>query len=212
MTRGGILTGGEVSCGNVIYRGERCVRYSPIFKSVQRLTALLMTLCDQAEKYMFAMGRSGIMRPANILDKLFVAIPLPKRANRRVLCRFCKHKTHFMQHGGTHKRGNGDSHQQGNNIRPRRERQVLLDDDHEAQDKAEDENHNIPPPGGLLVVFDHVSMVTVVVASGSGAFVRLDEITAPEQGTMSNQGTNLARMSVVFRIINCVGYVQQHLP
>jgi hypothetical protein len=53
------------------------LRYSPIFKSLDKSTALLMTLCDQAAKYMFPTGRSGTIKPASILDKLFVAIPLP---------------------------------------------------------------------------------------------------------------------------------------
>lgn len=58
---------------------EIYLRYSPIFKSFDRLTALEMTLCDHAAKYMLPMGRPGSMRPANILDKLLVAMPLPNR-------------------------------------------------------------------------------------------------------------------------------------
>ena len=55
------------------------LRYSPIFKSFESITVLLMTLCDQAAKYMFPTGRPGIMKPASIFDRLFVAMPLPKR-------------------------------------------------------------------------------------------------------------------------------------
>lgn len=53
------------------------LRYSPIFKSLDRFTALEMTLWDQAAKYMFPTGRPGSMSPANILERLSVAIPLP---------------------------------------------------------------------------------------------------------------------------------------
>ena len=44
-----------------------------------------MVLCDQAAKYILPTGRPGMARPAIILDKLFVAIPLPKRAYKTVL-------------------------------------------------------------------------------------------------------------------------------
>lgn len=53
------------------------IRYSPIFRSLQRLTVLEITLWDQAAKYMLPTGRPGIMIPPSILDRLFVAIPLP---------------------------------------------------------------------------------------------------------------------------------------
>jgi len=78
MTRGGILTAESVSgCTNNFFLFWLYLRYSPIFKSLDKLTVLLMTLCDQAAKYMFPTGRSGTNKPASILDKLFVAIPLP---------------------------------------------------------------------------------------------------------------------------------------
>lgn len=55
------------------------IRYSPILRSMHRLTEFVMTLCDHAAKYMLPTGRSGIIRPAIILDRLFVAMPLPYR-------------------------------------------------------------------------------------------------------------------------------------
>lgn len=62
------------------------LQYSPILRSLQRLMQFAMTLCDQAAKYMFPTGRPGRSRPAIILDKLLVAIPLPKRAYKSELC------------------------------------------------------------------------------------------------------------------------------
>lgn len=59
--------------------GKYHVRYSPIFKSPHRLTVFEMILCDQAAKYMLPTGRPGSIRPASNFDRLFVAIPLPKR-------------------------------------------------------------------------------------------------------------------------------------
>lgn len=61
------------------------LRYSPIFRSLHRLTQLEMTLCDQAAKYMLPTGRPGMSKPANIFDRLFVAMPLPYRAYSIVL-------------------------------------------------------------------------------------------------------------------------------
>ena len=53
------------------------IRYSPIFRSLHKLTVFAMTLCDQAAKYMLPMGRPGRIRPAISFDRLFVAMPLP---------------------------------------------------------------------------------------------------------------------------------------
>ena len=51
-----------------------------------------MTLWDQAAKYMLPTGRPGRIspatkRPATNFDRLFVAMPFPKRAYKRVLCK-----------------------------------------------------------------------------------------------------------------------------
>lgn len=76
-------------------------RYSPIFRSLLRVTAQLMTLCDHAAKYMFPTGLSGTMSPAIILDKLFVAMPFPKREYRMVLCGAKVSKNPLTLHSAT---------------------------------------------------------------------------------------------------------------
>lgn len=62
------------------------LRYSPILRSADKLTAEEMTLWDQALKYILPMGFSGTRRPAIIFDRLFVAMPFPNLEYRRVLC------------------------------------------------------------------------------------------------------------------------------
>ncbi len=95
MTRGGILTIDRSVSSRLIShgvaQGQWYVRYSPIFKSFDKRTALLITLCDQAAKYMLPMGRSGRIKPAIILDRLFVAMPFPNLEYSKVLCSTVSH-------------------------------------------------------------------------------------------------------------------------
>lgn len=60
-------------------------RYSPIFRSLLKFTAVLMTLCENALKYMLPTGLPGMARPAIIFERLLVAMPFPKREYRMVL-------------------------------------------------------------------------------------------------------------------------------
>lgn len=99
-----------------------------------------------------------------------------------------------FQYGGgqrTYDRCNDDTNDQGNNVCPGRKSEVLLDNHNKTEDEGEDEHGNVPPPRRFLVVLGHMSMVTIVVSAGSGAFVGTGDILAPEEEAVGNQSTNL---------------------
>ena len=83
------------------------------------------------------------------------------------------------------------SKQQRDNVRPCRKGDVFLDDDDETNNETDDKNGNVPPPWCLLVVFDHVRMVSIVIFSILCTLVRLDNILAPKEDAVGNQGADL---------------------
>lgn len=97
----------------------------------------------------------------------------------------------------THQGGDEYSQQQRNDIGPGRKRNVLLDDDDEANNKADHKHSNVPPPWRFLVVLDHVGMMTIVISALLRTLVRSYKVTTPEQEAMGNQGSNLKGTQLV---------------
>lgn len=96
----------------------------------------------------------------------------------------------FMRHA--YQGGNEYSDEKGDDVGPCGEGDILLDDNHEAKDEAEDEDSNVPPPGSFLVVLGHMLMMSVVISPVPSALVGLLDISTPEEKAVSNQGTNLS--------------------
>ena len=91
----------------------------------------------------------------------------------------------------TDQRRNKDSQQQGDDICPGRQRDVLRRNDDKAENKAQNQHGNVPPPRCLLVALGHVRMVAIIVSTLLGVFVCLDDIASPEEEAMSDEGANL---------------------
>lgn len=96
-----------------------------------------------------------------------------------------------MDRPSTHKRGNGDAEYQRDDIRPNRQRNLLLDNHDETEDEADNKNKRVPPPGSLLVVLRHVGVVAVAVDSLPHIFESRDNILAPEEDAVGNQSSDL---------------------
>lgn len=97
----------------------------------------------------------------------------------------------IMDRPSTHKRGNGDAEYQRDDIRPNRQRNLLLDNHDETEDEADNKNKRVPPPGSLLVVLRHVGVVAVAVDSLPHIFESRDNILAPEEDAVGNQSSDL---------------------
>lgn len=80
--------------------------------------------------------------------------------------------------------------QEGNDVGPNGECDVLLDDDDESKDETEDEDSDVPVPWCLLVVLGHVLMMTISISTGPGTHDSILDITTPEESDVGNQGSD----------------------
>lgn len=87
-----------------------------------------------------------------------------------------------------------DADNKGDNVRPSRKGDVLLDNNDETEDKAENEDSNVPPPRCLFVVLRHVCVMSVIISTILRTLVGLLDISTPEQEAMSNEGTDLYKV------------------
>lgn len=96
------------------------------------------------------------------------------------------------QEESTHERRNHDANDKCYNIGPCLERDVFLEHNDETKNEAPHENNEVPPPWHFLVVFDHMLMVTVVIASGLRTYECSLDVTTPEEDDVCYQSTNLS--------------------
>ena len=73
---------------------------------------------------------------------------------------------------------------------------IFLGDDDDPENKAEDENSNVPVPWHFSVVLDHVFMVLVVVLTLASRLVRMPNVLAPEEGDVHDERSNLRSVKV----------------
>ena len=66
-------------------------------------------------------------------------------------------------------------------------------DNDDAKHEAENESSNVPPPWRFLVVLNHVCVVAVIVMLVLDALVCPDNVSAPEEEAVGNQGADLNR-------------------
>lgn len=91
----------------------------------------------------------------------------------------------------TYEWSNNTTDDEGNNVRPSRQGNVVLQHDNETKGEAADKNDHVPPPRGLLVVLDHVLVVAVVEDALACALVSRDNVRAHEENDVSNECANL---------------------
>ena len=93
----------------------------------------------------------------------------------------------------TYERGNDDSNQQRDNIRPNWKGNVLFENNDEAHDEADDKYQNVPPPCHLFIMLAHVVMVPIVESTFPCALISPLDILAPEKDAVDNKSANLER-------------------
>jgi hypothetical protein len=81
-------------------------------------------------------------------------------------------------------------------IAPNWEGNVLPDDDDKAKNKTDNKHGNVPPPWCFLIMLGHVRMMSIVISPLSCTLIRPDDIPAPKEKAVGNQGTDLRRNSV----------------
>lgn len=89
---------------------------------------------------------------------------------------------------------NDGTHNEGDHVSPSGESNVLLDDDNQAENKATNEDCDIPPPGSLLVVLSHVLVVAIIISSLPGALESLDDVLTPEEDAVKDESTDLLQV------------------
>lgn len=92
----------------------------------------------------------------------------------------------------TYKGSYEDAEDDGHDKRPHGDRQVLLDDDGQAQHEAEHHDGHVPVPGSISVVLDHVGVVPVVVFALARGLVSGGDVLAPEEGSVGDESTDLS--------------------
>lgn len=58
--------------------------------------------------------------------------------------------------------------------------------DNKAENETDNENDDVPPPRGLLIVLCHVFMVTIVKFALSSALVGFQDVTTPKEKDVEN--------------------------
>jgi hypothetical protein len=91
----------------------------------------------------------------------------------------------------TYQGSNEHSEDQGNDICPDWKSDVLLQNNHKTKNETDYENNDVPPPWSLLVMLNHVCVVTIIVSTLSHALESSDDISAPEEEAMEDQSTDL---------------------
>ena len=76
----------------------------------------------------------------------------------------------------TYEWSNDATNDEGNDVRPSRQGDVVLQHDNEAKSEAADKNDHVPPPRSLLIVLDHVLVVAIVEHALASALVRCDNV------------------------------------
>lgn len=107
-------------------------------------------------KYMFPTGRPGTSRPASIFDKLLVAMPLPNREYRIVLCTsslvglvvllFSSNDREKERERETYQRSNEAAQEECDHVCPGRQRDILFQHNNQTEHEADDKYDNKPPP------------------------------------------------------------------
>ena len=95
----------------------------------------------------------------------------------------------------TYEWSNDATNDEGNDVRPSRQGDVVLQHDNEAKSEAADKNDHVPPPRSLLVVLDHVLVVAVVEDALACALVGCDDVCTHEENDVRNESANLEWMS-----------------
>lgn len=87
----------------------------------------------------------------------------------------------------------GDDHaqDQGNNISPSGQCDVLLDDHNEAENKTAKEDNTVPPLRHFFVILCHVLVVTVVIFAFAGTFVGVKNVASPKDDAVHQQSADL---------------------
>lgn len=113
----------------------------------------------------------------------------------------------------TYEGSNDTAKDKSNNVRPSGQSDVVLQHNNEAESKADDKNGHVPPPRRLLVVLDHVRVMTVVELSLACALVGCDDVLTHEENDVGNKSTNLGVDVRVCDGMDEMGlYLQQRLP
>ena len=113
----------------------------------------------------------------------------------------------------TYEWSNDATNDEGNDVRPSRQGDVVLQHDNEAKSEAADKNDHVPPPRSLLVVLDHVRVVTVVELSLACALVRSDDVLAHQEDDVGDKSTDLGVDVRVCDEKNEIGlYLPRRLP
>lgn len=100
--------------------------------------------------------------------------------------------------GCTYEGCDDGTHDQCYDIAPYRKCNVLLDDNDKSENETDGEYYHVPPPRRFFIVFIHVHVVRAAKDPFSSGFERPNNVTAPEQNDVSNQGSDLGYVSDLY--------------